>query len=329
MATPALSAFACAGVLATGLLLGGTGVPVSLADTDDAVGVGAAGAQGPSTPKGAGETPDQGPMPDGTPGDGSPGSDSHRPTSTIGNGRNDVVDPNESIADGPGGDAKPARKYKSSILVPVLRIPTWKEVHAPGLTPVSAYFGTAEVRVPFLAGVLGAVSQPEPEPTPGPAFRTQQEAPVLDATPGDGGGVDQVDSGSDGPPQFQVPLVVAPPMPVAAGARMAPIGGSATRAPAMPEGAQPAVAGARAPLIRGSLPPSGQTMTRPLNQANGEPTQGYPRYLRNPTVGELSLIALPGAAGLMFLTFSGGVIGYRQANSARFVRTTVAERFLS
>jgi hypothetical protein len=267
-------------------------------------------------------------MPDGTPGDGSPGSDSQRPTSTIGNGRNDVVDPNESIADGPD-DAKPARKYKSSVLVPVLRIPTWKEFQAPGLTPPSAYFGTAEVGVPFLADVLGAMSQPEPEPTPGPAFRTQQEAPVLDATPGDGGGVDQPAGGGAGPSLLEVPLVVAPPMAVAAGARMAPIGGSAARAPAMPAGAQPAVAGARAPLIRGSLPPSGQATTRPLNQANGQPTQaGYPRYLRNPTVGELAAIALPGVAGLMFLTFSGGVVGYRQANSARFIRTSAAQRFL-
>jgi hypothetical protein len=30
----------------------------------------------------------------------------------------------------------------------------------------------------------------------------------------------------------------------------------------------------------------------------------------------------------MFLTFSGGFIGYRQANSLRFVRTAGAERFL-
>ena len=180
-----------------------------------------------------------------------------------------------------------------------------------------------------MAEVLGAMSQPEPEPTPGPAFRTQQEAPVIDSTPGDGGGIDQVDGGADGPPLFEVPLVVAPPMPVAAGARTAAVGGSAARAPLIPAGSQPAVAGAKAPLIRGSLPPSGQTITRSLDQANGQPTQvGYPRYLRNPTVGELSAIALPGVAGLMFLTFSGGIIGYRQANSARFVRTSAAERFL-
>jgi hypothetical protein len=32
--------------------------------------------------------------------------------------------------------------------------------------------------------------------------------------------------------------------------------------------------------------------------------------------------------GLMFLTFSGSVIGYRQANSTRYLRTAGAERFL-
>jgi hypothetical protein len=31
----------------------------------------------------------------------------------------------------------------------------------------------------------------------------------------------------------------------------------------------------------------------------------------------------------MLLTFSGGVLGYRQASSARFIRTTGADRFLA
>jgi uncharacterized membrane protein (UPF0136 family) len=37
---------------------------------------------------------------------------------------------------------------------------------------------------------------------------------------------------------------------------------------------------------------------------------------------------LPGATGLLFLTVSGGLIGYRQANSVRFIRTQDADRFL-
>jgi hypothetical protein len=55
---------------------------------------------------------------------------------------------------------------------------------------------------------------------------------------------------------------------------------------------------------------------------------GYSRYLRTPTAGELAAVALPGVAGLLFLTFGGGCIGYRQANSLRFLRAQDAERFL-
>jgi hypothetical protein len=62
---------------------------------------------------------------------------------------------------------------------------------------------------------------------------------------------------------------------------------------------------------------------------SGQATRlGYPRYLRTPTAGELAAVALPGATGLLFITFSGGVIGYRQANSVRFLRAQGAERFL-
>jgi hypothetical protein len=62
---------------------------------------------------------------------------------------------------------------------------------------------------------------------------------------------------------------------------------------------------------------------------SGQATRlGYPRYLRNPTVGELAAIALPGATGLLIVTFSGGFIGYRHANSVRLIRAQSAERFL-
>lgn len=54
---------------------------------------------------------------------------------------------------------------------------------------------------------------------------------------------------------------------------------------------------------------------------------GAPRYLRNPTVGELADVALPAVTGLLFRTFSGGLIGYRQANSVRLIRAEDAEGF--
>jgi hypothetical protein len=66
-----------------------------------------------------------------------------------------------------------------------------------------------------------------------------------------------------------------------------------------------------------------------MTSTSGQATRlGYPRYLREPTTGELALLALPGVAGLMVLTLSGGFIGYRQANSARMFRAQSAARFL-
>jgi hypothetical protein len=40
------------------------------------------------------------------------------------------------------------------------------------------------------------------------------------------------------------------------------------------------------------------------------------------------VLALPGVAGLLMVTVSGGFIGYRQANSAQVLRTQAAARFL-
>jgi hypothetical protein len=308
------------------LLIAGVGASTAIAETPDTPGT--TGTEDPSGPDPGEPTGPNGPDIGSAGGDSGAGGadDDNRPTSTIGNGRNDVVDPNEPIEDGPGSEAKPARKFQSTIRIPVFRLPTTEEFEAPGLTPPSAYFGTAEVQVPFLDEVLGVFAQPEPQPPPGPAFRTQQEAPVLDAGTGDGGGIDQLGAAGAAPPVLSPPLVVAPPR--LAGARPSPIGGSAARVTAAPTGELPAVAGANTPLIRGSLPPSGLTMTRPLSSMSGQARAEAPRFLRNPSAGELSIIALPGVAGLMFLTFSGGVIGYRQANSARFIRTAGAARFL-
>jgi hypothetical protein len=55
--------------------------------------------------------------------------------------------------------------------------------------------------------------------------------------------------------------------------------------------------------------------------------QGFPQYLRTARVGELAIVALPGIAGLLAITASGGAIGFRQANSGRYLRSDAA-RFL-
>lgn len=322
MSAAVIRSIACAGALATGLLLGGAGT--AYADPVDATGSTDDGSttSDVETPSGSAE-PDEGSATGGSPGDG-------RPTSTIGNGRNDVAD--RTGAPGVDGlnNVRPSRKFSPTLRIPVLRIPTAAEFRAPGFTPPTAYIGTAEIPIPTISDVLRAFGQPEPEPEPpGPAFRTQQEeAPVADATGNGGGGSDRA-AAADTPPVFRAPIVVAPRLPAAPGPRPAP-SGPPVGAPNVPAGGPPAVAGVRTPLIRGTLPPSGtMPVTRPLNPATGQTAPaGYPRYLRTPTAGELAMVALPGVAGLMFLTVSGGVIGYRQANSSRYVRSAAVARFL-
>jgi hypothetical protein len=172
--------------------------------------------------------------------------------------------------------------------------------------------------------------------------KTQEMAPPV-ADSG-GGGVDPLSAGVTAePPVLQAPMVIAPlPIPLpralppvapggaAAGAGPAPVVTADVAAGARaPVTADVAVAGARAPVIRGSLPPRAEPAAPPLTPMSAPTTRlGYPRFLREPTPGELALVALPGAAGLLVLTFSGGVIGYRQANSVRFLRTQSAARFL-
>ena len=256
--------------------------------------------------------------------------DNEPPTSTVGNGREDndkkPADEEEKKPAAPGFGGWP--KFKHSLSIPVLRLPTPEEVTAAGWVDPSMFFGTLDVPVPTIDGFLSSLSQPTPEPTPEPSFRTQQEAPVLDVTGGGGGGLDPMAAENGAPPVFQLPLVAAPAIPIPGFSPAAPLGASAAAGP--PTVSAPgAAAGARAPLIRGTLSPSAETAKTTMTPMSGQATRvGYSRYLRNPTVGQLAAVALPGVAGLMFLTFGGGVIGYRQANSIRFIRVQGAERFL-
>jgi hypothetical protein len=318
----AMRLIACAGALATGLLLGGAGAGLATAEPSDTAstgseGVSAAGnVDADSDGSGAGEAK----------------PDSDPPTSTVGNGRDDT----EGKTADDEEEKKPEPrlglpKFKNSLAIPVLRLPAPEEVVATGWPDPGTFFYTVEVPVPSIDGFLSALAQPTPEPAPGPAFRGQQEeAPVIDVIGGGGGGVDPMSNNNGSPPVFQVPLVVAPAIPIPGMVAPAvPLGSSAAGGPPLATGGPSASAGANAPLIRGSLSPRAERSPNTLTPMSGQATRlGYPRSLQNPTIGQLAVVALPGVGGLMFLTFSGSVIGYRQANSIRFLRTAGAERFL-
>jgi hypothetical protein len=333
MAGSAMRLVACAGLLTAGLLMAGAGVGVAVADTGDSAGPSRAPAPATSKPGGGSK---------GANGATNPGS----PTSTIGNGRQDVdiksTNEQKKTNDNPIGP----KKFNGSLTIPVLRVPNRDELPASGWPDPRLFYTT--VVIPTLRDVFAAL-QPTPEPTPtptptrapAPAVRTEVEAPAPVADSG-GGGVEPPSHGvASEPPVLRAPMVVAPipmvvaPIPIpmprpAVVAPVAPLGMSAGAGPKQAVAVDVATAGARAPLIRGSLPPTAmQPQAKVLTPTSEQTTRlGYARYLRDPTETELAVIALPGVTGLLFLTFIGGFIGYRQANSARFIRVQGAERFL-
>jgi len=290
---PAMRLFACAGVLMTGLLMNGG---IAFADTGDA-----AGAE-PDAAAVTSKSDDNNSGPDV-----SGASNPEPPSSTVGNGRDDV-DVKTSEDDKKNSGVPPTtKKFKGSLTIPFLPL---------------------VIPVPILAELFGAAQPPPPTPAPGPTFKTQEEAPPV-ADSG-GGGVDPLSAGvAAKPPVLQAPLVIAPlPIPISATAPpVAPRGTAAEAAPA--QAVADVAVGARAPAIRSSPQPTTEPAHSAMVSASAQPTRlGYSRYLREPTTGELALLALPGLAGLLVLTASGGVIGYRQANSARAFRAQSAARFL-
>jgi hypothetical protein len=315
MARSAMRFIACAGVLATGLLMSG----VASADTPDAA---ADGPESASLTSNADSGSDGG-------GGATGASNSDPPKSTIGNGRDDVdVKPTQEEKKNRDSSVS-AKKFKGALRIPILRIPARTELPASGYLDPALFFTTLVIPVPTLGEVL-AVMQPAPSPVPGPAFRTQEEAPpVVDS--GGGGGVNPLAAGAVAePPVLHAPMVIAP-LPVPVPPVVSPVAPLGTAAAAGPARVTPDVgaAGARTPLIRASLSSTAERPASTVTSMSGQPTRlGYPRALRNPTPGELALVALPGIAGLLMFTFSGGLIGYRQANSSRMLRAQSAARFL-
>jgi hypothetical protein len=187
--------------------------------------------------------------------------------------------------------------------------------------------------------------KPTPAPKPRTTFRVMDEEPVLDA----GGTVAAVPlaGGSDSLP-VQAPVLI-PPIRLAPSR---PITGSVPAAGSAPTGAGSQEVGAgqvgvRAPAVGESVPqpaaaPTGQLPPNASSSAgtsvgspvapssllgNPVPRQGYPEYLRSARITQVATVALPGLAGLIAFTAGGSVIGYRQANSGRSLRSG-AERFL-
>ncbi|MEZ0339432.1 hypothetical protein ACAG25_05545 [Mycobacterium sp. pV006] len=334
MAEIALRALAAAGVLSIGVLAAAPPVLAQPSDTDgstqtnDAPDDGASDT-GDTSIGDAGDPPKTtAPEPEITVDD-----EDDEPLVSGGSGTRDAPPP-DAIAPPP-----PAKKaeFENSLKVPFFRLPAADEIPAGTWPSISSFYTTVDIPLPTLGEFFAAlrlVPNPTPPP-PGPRMGIMQEEPVLDAGTGIPGGAvagaDGTTAGS-GSTVFRAPLVVSVPRAMTSAGPGAPRARTVGpgRAGDQPTTA-PGVAGVRTPPIRGSIAPTpGTAVPAAPTAASGQLARpaGYPRVLTGPTLAEIAAVALPGLAGLMLVTFGGGVIGYRQANSLRFVRTAGAERFL-
>jgi hypothetical protein len=187
-----------------------------------------------------------------------------------------------------------------------------------------------------------------PGPQPGPQIRTQiiQEEPVVDATSGGGSVYPLPEPGNVLVPSvLQAPIVltpapppvrvIAPPVAAAPAPRLLPApvalppGTSLPWVP--PRALAEPPAGAPTPKIGNAVPPAHEPVPGVGTSMNSQASfrVGYADYLRTAGVPQLVAMALPGIAGILLLTASGGFIGYRQAKAGSTVRTTSIERFLA
>jgi hypothetical protein len=200
--------------------------------------------------------------------------------------------------------------------------------------PESAFSSVQDTFASLNALVAEAYApfNPFPPPPPDPTLRIMEEEPVIDSSGGAiaSGALRPMSEAMPDLPVMQVPMMapavrLGPPRPVAE---------------TMPAGTPSQVlgvgsAGVRASAGSGSVTQgSVQTSTSAGTVGNTTPMsntaayrQGFPQYLRTARMGELAIVALPGIAGLLAITVSGGVIGYRQADSGRHLRTGAA-RFM-
>jgi hypothetical protein len=76
-------------------------------------------------------------------------------------------------------------------------------------------------------------------------------------------------------------------------------------------------------------PPPQQTnvATSMGNEVSASPTSSND-YFQNTQIGQATAAAVPGVGGILLVTTGGGLIGYRQARAAQWVRPRGVERFL-
>ena len=172
---------------------------------------------------------------------------------------------------------------------------------------------------------FGGFEVPRGLPDPPPAMQLPPPREVQPAVPGEPGVGGTVPVGVGA--AAAVPSVLST-LPVVVLPTVVLNGGGA--APAGPAGLPPLPAG---PRVGTAEPPAA---LEPFPASVGDNVVvaasyrlGYAEYLRTAGMSQLVGLALPGVAGMLVMTGAGGVIGYRQAKAGHVVRTGRAARFVS
>lgn len=168
-------------------------------------------------------------------------------------------------------------------------------------------FPDLPVGLPFPGPVVGVPPELVP-PTGEPLFPD-----VVDTVPGIGVAV----STPAGAP-ISLPILIA--APTGSGAAAGPVGGSGAGMPAAPRQGTAEPLPARQPLPATAA----GNVAMPASYR-----VGYGEYLRTAGIPQIAALAVPGVAGILVLTATGGLLGYRQAKAGRAVRATGTVRFMN
>jgi hypothetical protein len=116
-----------------------------------------------------------------------------------------------------------------------------------------------------------------------------------------------------------LPVIVAPPVGLGAGAGGAGAPGAPGAPPGLPRGPT-------AEQFTKNIPPAnlGSNAAVPASSYR----IGYTEYLRTAGLPQVAALAVPGLAGILVLTGAGGLVGYRQAKAGHAVRVGGTARFM-
>jgi hypothetical protein len=237
--------------------------------------------------------------------------DRGRPTTRWGNGRDD-----------PSDDQGPTKTATQTMTGTPTKTPT-KTSPCPDPTSVPGQPPGNPAPEPPASGGGGAIVHlPRFTPPRVPAMELPEELQpgqpggpaVLDAAPG----AAAAPVGPAAP--IAVPVIVAPPIGAAAGAGGGAAGAGSAGVPPAP----PRAVIAEPPGGRVSLPANAGSKA----VSNPSYRIGYTDYLRTAALPQVAALAVPGLVGILVLTGAGGLVGYRQAKAGHAVRVGSSARFM-